>query len=228
MVPSSEARVPSTGGADSQAALRLASLLIGAGMAVLALAWTGALPGLAPGIFSAHMTMHVLNVAVAAPLIAIGLSRTRFDPATRWPRLFSPVPASVVELVVIWGWHAPVLHRLARHSGGGVVLEQAMFFAAALLVWCSAFGGPRALSRERAGAGIAGLLMTSMHMTLLGALLALAPRDLYGHGTTASANGLAAVGDQQLGGVIMLAGGGVSYLVGALVLLAGLLQRREA
>lgn len=50
--------------------------------------------------------------------------------------------------------------------------------------------------------------MTSTHMTLLGVLLALAPRALYG--------GHAAAADQQLGGLVMLCGGGISYLAGAL------------
>jgi putative membrane protein len=64
-----------------------------------------------------------------------------------------------------------------------------------------------------------------MHMTLLGALLALPPRPLYGsagHGPGQPA-GLA---DQQQGGAIMLAAGALSYLVGGLVLAAELLRRR--
>jgi putative membrane protein len=60
--------------------------------------------------------------------------------------------------------------------------------------------------------------LTSMHMTLLGALLALTPRALYaGHGSAGS--GIGAVEDQHLGGAIMLIVGGVSYLAGALVLM---------
>jgi cytochrome c oxidase assembly factor CtaG len=61
-----------------------------------------------------------------------------------------------------------------------------------------------------------------MHMTLLGALLALTPRPLYhrAEGLT----GLTPLDDQHLGGVIMLLVGGLSYLLGGLWLTAGLLR----
>jgi putative membrane protein len=62
-----------------------------------------------------------------------------------------------------------------------------------------------------------------MHMTLLGALLALAPRSLYGH-VHHFPWGLTQVEDQNLGGVVMLALGGAVYLLGGLVLMARLLN----
>jgi putative membrane protein len=61
-----------------------------------------------------------------------------------------------------------------------------------------------------------------MHMTLLGALLALAPRPLYAHG--AEYHGLTALEDQHLGGAIMLLVGGVSYIAGGLALTVRLLR----
>ena len=162
--------------------------------------------------FPAHMTLHMLIVAVAAPLLALALAGGRLDPVPRAPRLFSPIPASLVELVVVWGWHAPSLHHAARHDAGLLALEQAMFFASGFLVWMSAFGGG---GRGRTGAGIFALLLTSMHMTLLGALLALAPRALY-HGT---------LEEQHTGGAIMLVAGGLAYLAGGLALTVRLLRR---
>lgn len=197
------------------------SLLI-AGLLVLALAWLGPLPGWATRSFSAHMTMHMSVVAVAAPLIALGLAGGRLDPMPRAPALFAPIPASLLELVVVWAWHAPGLHHFARHTAGGMVIEQGMFLSCGLLVWLSAFGG-RATG-ERIGAGIAGLLLTSMHMTLLGALLALAPRPLYAH--MEGFGGLTALSDQHLGGAIMLLVGGLSYLCGGLALTVLLLRHR--
>ena len=76
------------------------TLLLGAGIVTLAAAWLGPLPGLAPHDFSAHMTMHMAVVAVAAPLIAFGVAGHRLDPTHRYPALFSPIPASLVELAV--------------------------------------------------------------------------------------------------------------------------------
>lgn len=196
------------------------------GVLVLAAAWLGPLPALARHAFAAHMTMHVAVIAIAAPLLAFGLAGSKRDPAVRWPAAFAPLPASLVELVVVWAWHAPALHHAARHAPLVRVLEQGSFLAAGLLVWLSAFGG--LASRERAAAGVGGLLLTSMHMTLLGVLLAGAPRALYAHGATIAPFGLDVLQDQQLGGVLMLAVGGTVYLAGALVLLAGLLRMRRS
>lgn len=70
--------------------------------------------------------------------------------------------------------------------------------------------------------GITGLLLTSMHMTLLGVLLALASRPLYLHGEFTLME-LSPIQDQQLGGVMMLVFGGSTYLLGGLYLLAKLL-----
>lgn len=203
-------------------------LLFAAGAFVLATAWFGPLPQWSRQWFSAHMLMHMAVVAMAAPLLAVGLAHGGADPARRWPRVFAPLPASALEFVVVWGWHAPGLHHAARQSGGWLALEQASFLAVGLLVWLAAFGGDRARRRERAAAGVAGLLLTSMHMALLGVLLALARRPLYPHSLHGGGTpfGLDAMADQQLGGVLMLLFGGTVYLAGALVLLAGLLRPR--
>lgn len=196
-------------------------LLLAIGVTTLLAAWLGPLPELAPHHFSAHMTMHMAVVAIAAPLIAFGAAGGHLDLTRRYPRVFSPIPASLLELVVVWAWHAPALHHAARSSISGLVAEQGMFLVSGLLVWLSAVGSEARHPGTRAGAGIVALLLTSMHMTLLGALLALAPRALYAH--TASD---AALGEQHLGGAIMLAVGGVSYLAGGLWLSMRLLQAR--
>ena len=65
-------------------------------------------------------------------------------------------------------------------------------------------------------------------MTLLGALLALASRPLYGTGdVTCFGLVLGATEDQALGGVIMLMIGAAAYLVGGVLLLGRLLSRRR-
>ncbi len=195
------------------------ALVIG-GLLVLMAVWLGPLPALAGDVFSAHMFMHMGVVAVAAPLLSLGLAGGRFDPVLRHPRAFHPIAASVLELVVVWAWHAPGLHHFARGSTAGLVAEQGMFLAAGLLVWLSAFGGG---GERRAASGVVGLLLTAMHMTLLGALLALASRPLY-H-AEAGGVGLTPLEDQHLGGAIMLLVGGISYLAGGLSLTVRLLKR---
>jgi putative membrane protein len=192
------------------------------GLLMLAAVWLGPLPQLARQAFCAHMVMHMGVVAMAAPLLALGVAGRRLDPARQAPRLFAPIPASIVELVVVWAWHTPALHHAARHGTAGLVAEQGMFLLAGLFVWLSAFGGDSVRRGNRTAAGIVGLLLTSMHLTLLGALLALAPRPLYSHDNGFS--GFTPLEDQHLGGAIMLLVGGVSYLLGGLWLTVGLLR----
>jgi putative membrane protein len=192
------------------------------GLLILASAWLGPLPVMARGAFFAHMTLHMAVVAVAAPLLALGLSGGRFDPAQKAPRLFAPIQASIAELVIVWAWHTPALHHAARQHTTMFIAEQGMFFVAGVWLWASAVGGDNLHFRPRSAAGIVGLLLTAMHMTLLGALLALAPRALYTHAN--DIKGLTALDDQHFGGAIMLIVGGVSYLLGGLLLTVRLLR----
>ncbi|EDL56770.1 hypothetical protein PM8797T_02559 [Gimesia maris DSM 8797] len=199
------------------------------GLLSLAVAWSGPLPELAHHAFFAHMTMHMLVVAVAAPLLSLAIAGSRFDPVIKYPVFFAPIPASVAELIIVWAWHAPGLHHLARMTSWGLVAEQGSFLLAGIAVWISAFGGTSPRSRSRSAAGVIGLLLTSMHMTLLGALLALAPRSVYAHHQGFST--MSALQDQHLGGAIMLVVGGIVYLSGGLWLTVDLLwlksQRKE-
>lgn len=216
-------------GSPRQARTR-SPLLIAAGLGALALAWVGPLPRAAEGAFTAHMSMHMLNVAIAAPLLALGLAGTRFDPTPAAPWLFAVIPASIAELLIVWAWHAPAPHHLARTSAVGLVAEQGTFLLSGLWVWLSAFGGRTdraSRDRGRSAAGVIGLLLTSMHMTLLGALLALAPRAVYPHHDGFDLPGwgpLTALHDQHLGGAVMLVIGGAAYLAGGLALATDLLS----
>ena len=209
-----------------RAAPRFRTLLWILGVVALAATWLGPLPHWAGHSFFAHMTMHMAIVAVAAPLLAIAWAGSNSDPVREAPLLFSPIPASVAELVIVWAWHAPVLHHLARHTTWGFAIEQGSFLLAGLWVWLSAFGGPLPRSGSRAAQGVIGLLLTSMHMTLLGALLALSPRLLYAHHH--GGGYLSPLEDQHLGGAVMLLVGGVAYLWGGIYLTWELLKGRRS
>lgn len=195
-----------------------------AGVLILLFAWAGPLPQLVPRSFAAHMWLHMLVVGVAVPLIATWVApRLAFTSA-----LALPIAVSLLDFVVVWGWHAPALHHASRSLPWALALEQASFFGISLLVWLVALGG-----RDQGNAALGGamaLFFTSMHMTLLGALLGLSPRSLYAghHDGDAGWLGLSPLADQQLGGVVMLAIGGVVYLAGGLLLMARVLRRRPA
>lgn len=205
--------------------MKRAALIVG--LLLLALIWGGPLFAAGENSFTAHMLAHMGVVAIAAPLIAIGLAGTGWD-FSRRSRLFSPVPASLLELVVVWAWHAPALRALAETSPGAAVAEQASFLAAGLILWLSCIGHSDGDRNERSAAGAFGLLFTSVHMTLLGALLALTPRPLYGAGEVSCLGMTLGAGqDQALGGVVMLMVGAAVYLIGGLALLARILAVSE-
>lgn len=199
-------------------------LLFITGCMVLGALWLGPLPGLAASSFSAHMLMHMSVVAIAAPLLTLGVAGGIYDPVMWRPSWFAAVPASFFELGVVWVWHTPALHHAARTSTLPLVAEQASFLIAGLVLWFAVYGGDSAARRTRAGAGVVALVLTSVHMTLLGALLTLATRALYSHSNPRF--GLTALQDQHLGGAIMLLGGGVIYLLAGLQLMSALLQPR--
>ena len=191
---------------------------LAAGLGLLVVIWAGPLLSEDRASLAAHMLAHMGVVALAAPLLAIAIAGTRWD-FSGAPAL-AAVPATILEFAVVWGWHAPATRLLATASATGALAEQASFLAAGLLLWVCCIG--------RAGSPAAGafaLLLTSMHMTLLGALLALAPRPLFGEGAvTCLGFALDATQDQQLGGVLMLMIGGAVYLAGGLALVARLLS----
>ena len=177
--------------------------LLGAGGAVVLLAWFW--PAAAPlWPFADHMVRHMGVVAVAAPLLALGLRGVALPP-------FPPLLATVVEFAAVWGWHLPAAHAAAQTSAAAFAAEQASFLGAGLALWLAVLHP----GRQLAGAG--GMLLTSMHMTRLGALLILAQRPLY---PSAICGGPA---DQQLGGMIMLGLGTPIYLLAGLILTARVL-----
>lgn len=189
------------------------------GGAALAFAWSPVPAAMFGHGFAAHMTSHMTVVAVAAPLLAIGLVATRADPSTGRPALFAAVPASLVELVVVWGWHAPAAHDLARAGAAAYVAEQGSFLLAGLWLWiaCLGHGG----SRPAAAQGTVGMLLTSIHMTLLGVLLSTTTVPLY---AAHHSGGAQALDQQHVGGIVMLLVGGGAYLAAGLALAGRLLK----
>lgn len=189
--------------------MRRAALIAGAALALAA--WFA--PVATPlWSFSDHMARHMVVVALAAPLLALGLPPALSDALPRVPVL----PATLAEFIIVWGWHLPAAHAAAQTSPLWFGVQHASFLAVGFALWRSA------LVPERALAGAGGMLLTSMHMTLLGALLILATRELYPSGICGG------VGDQQIGGMLMLGIGTPVYLVAGLALTARTLVERHA
>ena len=189
-------------------------MLVGArisGLALLALLWFSAAPTYATGSIIVHMGLHLGVIAVVPLLLA--------------PRLgFAPGPvllglAVLAEMLVVWGWHTPAAHLWARLSMGGFIAEQGSFLLTGLLLWAVAN------STGRLGGAVV-MLATVMHMTLLGALIGLSPRLLYGD-ICAGYFGLGPLEEQQVAGALMAGLGGAIYLGAALWRMAPMLREAE-
>ena len=187
---------------------------LAAGLMVLVVLWLGPLPGMSRTAFSPHMILHLGLVGVAAPLLAFGLLGLRLLPR-RGVTVGWAVAASVLEFVIVWGWHTPGLHEQAAREVPFFVAQQASFLIAGLSVWAVSFAER---TRAAAGAGLLAMLATFMHMTMLGILLTLAPEPLYAADICRGAFGFDPLEDQQFGGVLMTLAGGMPYLAGGAVL----------
>lgn len=196
-------------------------------------------------LFSAHMVQHELLMLVAAPLLVLGrpwmtilfafhrddarsLSRVVSRPGLRvfWRLLAHPVAAWAVHAFALWLWHVPALfdatlrHEWVHHA------QHLSFFGSALLFWWALF-----LARPvgaATGAALLYLFTTMLHTGLLGALLVFADALLYrGYVATAADWSLTPLEDQQLGGLLMWAPGGLVYVVVALALLVRWLRAAD-
>lgn len=190
------------------------------GLLVLAACWLGPLPAMSRTAFSAHMLLHLGVVALAAPLLAIGLARSglRVDGLRHSSAAIALIFAA--EMVVVWGWHAPPLHEAAALNVWAFVAQQASFLAVGLGVWLLGFASD---SRRGLAAAMFGFFLTFVHMTMLGVVLIMAPKLIYPAELCLGAFGFAQLDDQRFGGILMAAWSAVAYLGGAVLLGARLL-----
>jgi putative membrane protein len=216
---------------------RAASYLLG--WLVLAFALASPLDTMSDQLFSAHMTQHLLLIAVIPPLLVAGAPSTAMAWAAR--RLVAgrhrhltlrvshglaaigvlftaPWVALGVHTAAMWTWHLPALYELALAHPWWHALEHACFLGTALLLWWSVMR-PRGIRRNGYGVGVLVMLATAMQSGALGALFAASRTPWYAasyHDTAAW--GLTPLADQQLGGLIMWVPGGTIYVLAACVL----------
>ncbi len=201
---------------DSQTTDRPALILNGwllAALLILAGLWLGPLPAMSRTAFSAHMLLHLGVVALVAPLLAMGLVRMGLQLGSNMRSWM--VLAFAMEMVVVWGWHAPALHEAAARHVGVFVIQQLSFLLVGLAVWLA---GLAARQRRDLVTAMFGFALTLMHMTMLGVLLLMAPKLIYPAELCLGAFGFEQLEDQRFGGVLMAAWGGLAYLVGGIVL----------
>ena len=185
---------------------------------------------LAEHSFAFHMVEHEIIMAVSAPLFVAarpygvllwGLPETlraKFAHALRrdvvrnaWRFLRLPLSATLVQGAVIWLWHVPGVFDATVNSLPVHRWQHLSFLVSALLFWYAVSPA------YRAGQALACVFFTMLHTSILGALLALAPRVLYPMQTLHAGEwGLSALEDQQLAGMLMWVPAGTVYVGAAL------------
>jgi putative membrane protein len=208
------------------------------GWLMLAVALVSPLHQLGGVLFSAHMAQHELLMVVAAPLLVLGRpiipflwglpiswrrvlgswSTTAIVGIT-WSALTRPSVAWAVHAFVIWIWHAPSLYQTTLVSDAMHTVQHVSFLGSALLFWWALLHGRS--GRLGRPAAVIYLFTTSVHTSLLGALLTFSSGVWYPlYEATTLPWGLTPLEDQQLAGVIMWVPAGLAYLVATLALAA--------
>jgi putative membrane protein len=208
-----------------------------AGWISLVLALVSPLHPLGEVLFSAHMVQHEILMLVSAPLLVLSrpMVPMLWGLPLGWRRAVgricswrgpAPLTSWAIHAVALWAWHAPALFQATLTSEWVHTAQHLSFFLSALLFWWSLFYAHGHLGY---GAGVVYVFTTSVHTSILGALLTLAPSlwyPAYARGTAAW--GLTPLQDQQIGGLVMWIPAGVIYLGIALYLLAQWLRESES
>jgi putative membrane protein len=196
-------------------------------------------------VFSLHMVEHEILMVVAAPLLvlarpmpvflwAIGrrasrlagalVSRPPIGPA--WAFISRPLPAAVIHGAALWLWHLPGPFEGALAGEGMHALQHASFFLSALLFWYVMLS--LAARPSRVLTSSMALFATSVHTSILGALLTFSPLLWYPNSPDPyPICGLTRWEDQQLAGLVMWVPIGIIYLAAALWMIACALPARR-
>lgn len=200
---------------------KAASFLLGLGALLIAIA--SPLDRLAHALFAAHMAQHIVLVLIAAPLLAYGAPvlaglwalplRARQTLTRRWNRarrirqawraLTHPLTTWALFAFVLWIWHLPSLYQAAVIYPAVHVVEHTTLLIASYLFWWPIL---QPLGRRRLDHGLAIVYVfaTSIHVTMLGTVLSLAPEALYPiYAPTAEAFGTTALADQRVAAIVM-------------------------
>jgi len=176
--------------------------------------------GTGGGFLAEHMAGHILAMNVVAPVLVLAAKRLTPRLGETWI-LRSIGLASASQIALLWTWHLPDPLAFAAASGVAMMAMHLSLFAAALWFWiCIADEAAR--SRWRS---LGALLITGKLFCLLGVLLALAPRPIYGEAIRIHAGSWHMpldhmLPDQQLAGLLMLVACPLTYLLAGVVIAA--------
>jgi cytochrome c oxidase assembly factor CtaG len=135
-----------------------------------------------------------------------------------WAVTRMPV-AWITYAVVLWGWHVPAAYDSALADGLLHDVEHVAFFVSAVTFWWPVLDpAPHVGRSAHAGLRVIYLVTGALQSAALGLLLAGSPVPLYTSYIAREAEGLSALDDQALGGVVMWGVGGAVDMLVLLVL----------
>lgn len=202
------------------------AFLFAAGLVALVVALASPLASFDGELFWAHMSQHVLLIAVAPPLLLLGRPwstisralpvglRLRRKAARAVVRRSWLAPPLVLVLFcgALLAWHIPALYDATLASSAVHMLEHAIFLATGLLFWSLLIDSPPFRSSldapGRALYGAAGMVVGSA----VGLALAFASAPLYAYADLPSRpGGISALADQHLAAGIMWVPGSIPF-----------------
>lgn len=208
---------------------KIPAALFAAGLLLLGLAVLSPLCRLAANLVSAHMVQHVTLVALAPPLLVLGMRRVQAAGQPRLVQSLAAHPGKCAALygILIWLWHVPRFYETALLDPRVHLLMYGSLIGAAMLFWTSVASASRTGSVHGPWAIVA-LLITFVHTGLLGALLLFSPRLWFPLVAGSSLPwGLTPLADQQLAGLIMWVPMGAVFLVAAVWVASGALSHAD-
>jgi putative membrane protein len=233
-------RRPRRRAAHRHAARRQAACFA-AGVAALVLALNSPLAALDDQLFWAHMTQHVLLLAVAPPLLLLGrpgptiwgtlplpMRRAATQEVRRlaerawaraaWRIATAPTTAQISFVGTLALWHLPVLYDATLRSPALHLLEHQTFLASGLLLWSQLVDSPPLRSRLGYPARALHATVATAASWLLAIALALGSEPLYqGYARLAwRPGGISALADEQLAAGIMWVPGSIPFAVAIL------------
>jgi putative membrane protein len=180
---------------------RKAQLAATVGWAITAAALISPLCALSVSLFAARVGQHMILLLVAAPLIAFSWPRVRASPAMRGRIAWQLWAPALAFFLALWFWHMPVPYDATFRSTTVYWSMHVTLFGTAVLLWRGLLHHRPEQTPEVMTVGA----LTSLHMSLLGAVLTFAARPLFTWHILAVTSrwGLTPLQDQQLGGVFM-------------------------
>ena len=170
-------------------------------------------------LFSAHMLQHMILQLLWAPLLVVAVppwlwrAMLRPAPVAALARFFSrPMVAFVTYNAIVFGWHIPGMYNLALTTHGFHIVQHLMFMSSAVLMWWVMIA-PLDEYRATYAHRMVFVLANMLAMKTLGLIISLSDDVLYTfYLSQPRAWGIDALGDQQLGGMLMwLPGGGLLW-----------------